>query len=426
VSSTQNGNGESGFAILSLGARAGPATVRPVRIRQFLLGGVLVNGLATCSNRPTEPGNASPAADIPADSFKIGAARASARIFISGHSLVDQPLPTLLADVAQQAGTPVEWNRQYVVGSSIRRRVQGADPTSKVWAGYHEGDNREGSGLDVLAELQRPATITGGLYDVLLITEQHGLLETLVYNDTVRYLRHYHDHFIGANPSGVTFFYESWLGIQDKGAPERWIAHERMASPIWQCIATRVNVALQAQGRPDRIVSLPAGAALAELVERATRGPGLPAITRGSVRETVDSLVADDVHLTPLGSYYMALVTYAAIFQLPPPVGRQPDGVSSDQARELQRVAAAFVANYYANYSPLSLADCRARIVSGVNYAYWSYVEDTSWRRQEGALRATIKKLRRWATWQWIFTRQNSTNPFFFDAAADKTYWFPK
>ena len=358
--------------------------------------------------------------------LKTRAYHDSARIFVSGHSLVDQPLPDFLAEVAQTAGTPIEWNRQYVVGSSIRRRVQGGDLESRDWAGYREGDNREGAGLDVLAEFREPQTIKGGSYDVLLITEQHSLLDTLSGNDTIRYLRHYHDHFIAANPSGTTYFYEPWLGINDKNSPERWIAHERLASPIWQCMTTRINVSLKAEGRSDRIISLPAGAALAHLVERATQGKGLPGITLGSVRETVDSLVADDVHLTSLGSGYMALVTYSAIFQRPAPESWRPSQISQEKVQILRRAASEFTARYYANYAPLSLRECREQLLQGGSSDHWSYVQDTYWREELGFLHAAARRLSRVMQWRSILAREDITNPFFFDPKADKSYWFPK
>jgi len=157
------------------------------------------------------------------------------RVFISGHSLTDQPLPSDLAAIAASLGHPLQWNRQYMVGSSIRARVRGAKapPGETGWSGYHQGSNRDSENMDVLAELRQPRTVTGGPYDVLLITEEHGLLGTMVWNDTVRYLRHYHDRFIDANPAGRTLFYESWLGLDDKNDPRRWIAYERAASPIW-------------------------------------------------------------------------------------------------------------------------------------------------------------------------------------------------
>jgi hypothetical protein len=239
-------------------------------------------------------------------------------LFISGHSLVDQPFPDHLASIARSCGTPLDWNRQYMVGSSIRERTRGLDASNPSWVGYRGGIDRHDQPIDVLAELREPRGIEAGAYDVLLITEQHGLLGTLVWNDTVPMLRHFHDQFIGANPGGSTYFYEPWLGINDKNDPRRWIDYERAASPIWQCVVTRVNQSLAQEGRADRIISVPVGLALAELICAATTGTGLEHVTRGSVRQTVDGLIHDDVHATEAASYFVAAVTYAAIFRRSP------------------------------------------------------------------------------------------------------------
>ncbi|HEY8945160.1 MAG TPA: hypothetical protein VIM73_12905, partial [Polyangiaceae bacterium] len=290
-------------------------------------------------------GSEMPAADPKGTSPQnVRAPRDAARIFITGHSLVDQPLPDFLARIGSSAGTPIEWNRQYVEGSAILRRARGKDPAAQDFPGYREGLDREGKKLDVVSELRNPQTVRGA-YDVLLITEQHGMLETLLRNETVRYLRHYHDLFIAGNPQGTSYFYESWLDINDKSDPRRWIAYERAASPVWQCMATRVNVSLSAEGRADRIVSLPAGAALAELVARSTGGPKLDGITLQSDSETVSSLIEDRVHLTPLGAYYISLVTYSSIFQRPPLGAWAPDGVTPVQAKSLQETAWNFISD---------------------------------------------------------------------------------
>jgi hypothetical protein len=174
------------------------------------------------------------------------------RLFVSGHSLVDEPLPTYLAKIAHSLNTPIEWNRHYIVGSSIRVRVRGAQTAggAQGWAGFHQGYSRGGENADLAAEINQPRLV-GGPYDTLLITEQHGLLGTLVWNDTVRYLRHYHDRFVAANPHLRTWFYESWFGIDNLDDPYRWIAYERSASPMWQCLATRINVSLTSEGRSD-------------------------------------------------------------------------------------------------------------------------------------------------------------------------------
>jgi hypothetical protein len=358
---------------------------------------------------------------------RIPPPRNAANVFYSGHSLMDQPLPDFVRRIAESLGHANQWNRQYVVGSSIQRRTHGVDPAVPGWQGYRQGYNREGEGLDVIAELREPKTINGS-YDVLVITEEHTMLEILLLGDTVRLLRHYHDRFIEGNPSGTTYFYEPWLAIEDKSDPRRWIAYERAASRIWQCVATRINAALEVESRADRLISLPAGIALAELVERATQGDGVPGITRGNVRETVDTLFADDVHLRPLGMYYMALVVYASVYRHSPQGAWHPEDVTVQQATVLQDIAWEFVTRYYDNYQPLSLQACRAQLLSNGNGGLaflWGYVRDVVWRPEIGVLHGYARFARRLIKSRRAFASDTSENPFHFDASADAGYWLP-
>ena len=351
--------------------------------------------------------------------------RDSARVFISGHSLTDQPIPDHLAAIAQSLGTPLQWNRQYVVGSSIATRTRGSDPGAGSWAGYRSGYNRSGEGLDVITELRHPKTIPAHRYDALIITEQHHLLESLMWNDTVRYLRHYHERLIEGNPQATTYFYEPWISLNDKNDPKRWIAYERAATSIWQCVATRINISLSAEGRTDRIASLPAGAAVAELIDRATQPAGVLGITGGSTRETVDSIVKDTVHLTDLGSYYAALVTYAAVYRRSPAGAWHPQGVSREQAESLQHVAWDFVSNYTRTNTPLTLEQCRATLRTSFIGVYWGYVRDTYWLKELNSVQADLRWARYLLKWQWLMRRDSVDNPFYFDSSGDRSYWLP-
>jgi len=351
--------------------------------------------------------------------------RQSMRLFISGHSLTDQPIPNQLSAIARSLGTPLEWNRQYVVGSSIAKRTRGNDPRNVTWSGYRTGSNRSGEGLDVVSELLTPKTIAGGKYDTLLITEQHGLLDTLLWNDTVRHLRHYHDRLIDGNPYAKTYFYESWISLDNKNDPRRWIAYERAASPIWQCIATRINISLDTEGRSDRITSLPAGAALADLIDDAIGLQGVPGITLGSVRETVDSIIADNVHLTELGSYYIALVSYAVTFGRSPEGAWHPIGLNDAQIKSLQRKAWDFVSKYARTNTPLSLNECLIELKSSFIGTYWGYVRDTYWLPGEGStLSAYYRWLRLSLKWHWLVRQNTTDNPFYFSPQLEQNYWF--
>jgi hypothetical protein len=353
-------------------------------------------------------------------------------VFWSGHSLTDPPIPEFVAEIAGGFGTSMQWNRHSMAGASLQARTRGRPPSETGWDGYRQGDNRDTQNMDVIAEFLAPRTIDGDRYDVLVITEVHGLLWPLLNSDTVRLLRHYYERFHEGNSEGRAFFYEAWLGINDKDDPWPWIKYERAASPVWQCVATRVNASLQAEGRSDRIASLPAGLALTALVERAIATPGLPEITRASVRETLDGLFSDDVHLAPPGAYFVALVSYAFLFDASPIGAWAPESVTPAQADVLQREAAAFVSDYQASNRRLTLEECRALVRDSFADTFWRYVydghnyADLSWHAAIlERIKNAAKRIRNSRASRQGFAEDAPDNPFNYDPATDASYWHP-
>ena len=330
-------------------------------------------------------------------------------MFVSGHSLTNEPLPSDLAAIVSGFGFQFSWNRQHLEGSSIKQRSRGDASDNAPWTGYTRGFDYTNRPVDVLAELRRPTHHPDRPYDALLITEQHSLLGTLVWNDTVRHLRDYHDRFIERNPNGVTFFYESWLSIDTKSDPKRWIAYERAAAPVWRCVVEQINVAIAAEGRQDRIQSLPAALALAGLIELATQGAGLPGITRNDIRATVDSLVADDVHLTRLGNYYMALVTFAYIFRRSPKGAWHPGEITAEQASALQYVAATIAAQ--PQKAAMPIAACRDYVRRSFIWTYLGYTDATHWRSERGYFGSLYFRFKLAIQWLWLFSRDGPENP---------------
>src|SRR5690606_26883760 len=195
--------------------------------------------------------------------------RTRARMFLSGHSLTDNPLPDYMLEIAASLGHDFNYNQQIGIGSPIRVRTLGDSWDNLDWPGYKTGKNRDGNDMNVIAELLAPQTLgPDERYDTLVITERHDILDTIRWEDTTGLLRHYHDRLIDGNPDAETLLYHSWLDI-DKDAPEAWIAHEKGALAAWECVAAKVNHTLEADGRADRIVTLQDGAALGRLVEAA-------------------------------------------------------------------------------------------------------------------------------------------------------------
>jgi hypothetical protein len=379
----------------------------------------------SCSKSEAPAGTASDAARASpaADTSATSASRAmSLRFFVSGHSLTERPFADYLTGIARGFGIDAQWNGQHIAGSTIKLRSRGrtAEPQ---WSGYRSGENRDGEGLDVIAEFREPRTVVGGPYEALIVTEEHSVLWTLLREDSVRHLRHYHDRFIEGHAEGATFFYEPWIDVDDKSDPSRWIELERASSRVWRCVVERVNVSLAAAGRPDRIASLPAGVALTQLVERAIEG-ALPGVG-GDAAEAVTAIIYDDVHLTPLGSYYQALIAFATITGRPVDGAWAPPELPRAQAEALQGIATQFVARYREELRPIGLEECRSLLRDDYIAKYWSYVRETQWRDELGTPRAYVRYLRWLAESHYRFAGDGHTNPFHHDPETDASYWLP-
>lgn len=332
-----------------------------------------------------------------------------ARVFFSGHSLLDNPLPEYVASIARSLNTPLSWNGQNIPGATIQFRTRGRDRAAATFDGYKTGKNRSGSDMDIVSELRFPQTVQGP-YDVLVLTERHDIIGTLMWEDTVPYARHFHERLIAGNPQGTTYFYHSWLGLRDKGDPSDWVAYERGIAPAWQCVASRINQSLRTEGRSDRVIYLPAGLALAGLVEWATNGGGVNGVTGGSFGETVDRIFDDDVHLTPLGVYYMSLVTYSSVYRRSPVGAWAPSDITAQQAQSLQAAAWNAVSDHFDNFSPPDIEQCRSLMRNSACPAYSQFVAKDPTESSRCVE---------------FFSRAGRENPLHFDASTDASSWLP-
>jgi hypothetical protein len=287
--------------------------------------------------------------------------------------LTDDPLADYVATIAQSLGRDFDYNQQIGIGSPIRVRTLGDSWNNTDWPGYKKGKNKNGSfDMNVIAELENPQTLGAGeKYDTLVITERHDILGTIQWEDTTGLLRHYHDRLIDGNADGQTLFYHSWLDI-DKSAPMNWITHEKNALVAWECVANKVNHTLEADGRKERLKVLPVGAALVEFVEQilADKVTGMS----GTTSQKLNMIFNDNVHLTQLGVYYAALVTYASVFGSSPVGAAVPAGVNAQPAADMQSIAWNFVQGYYA--APMSgqhtMEACRTFVSQNVCASFWT------------------------------------------------------
>jgi hypothetical protein len=383
------------------------------RMEPVTKGGVTPLLLAQATRNQMLPGSvAKPSSgrtDMPSATSapaRWGIPKDSARFFVSGHSLTGGPYASNIADIARSLVGPqaAKFNEQLILGSPIRLRT-GAPKNND---GYSTGYNWPGGeGLDVRKELRSGATINGDRYDTLVITENHNLIQNLQWESTVKQTRHFHEQLIAGNSNGTTFLHASWWDI-DKARPRGWIEAERALAPVWQCVASRINQSLIAEGRKDRVRPLPTSLALTYLVERALNGQ-IEGISSGSPKATLNKIFSDNVHLTSVGSYYMSLVTFAAIYQRSPQGAPPAEGVSKEQAELLQSMAWSFVSGFYAKYEDPSLTDCNTRWAPAACVPYWTE------RGEPGSIREC----------QALFQASNRENPFFYNPQTDANFWFP-
>lgn len=291
--------------------------------------------------------------------------------FVSGHSLMDNPYADYLANIHDSQGISHQWNQQIGIGSPIRVRTSGNQAPPNNWAGYRTGKNRDTVDMDVIAELNNPGTIgSNAQYDALLITERHDILDVLRWEHTTSLLHHYHNRLLAGNSQGETYLYQSWLHI-DPQNPADWIDFEQQMLTAWECSAEKVNLTLASEGKTPAINVIPAGWALTHLLQLilSNEVPGF----EGTPAERVDALFSDQVHLNPVGVYYLSAFSFAIINRESPQGAWAPGDLSADTTYVLQQIAANFAQIYLTNYRPPSMADCRTHMVNDLCARYFNF-----------------------------------------------------
>lgn len=314
-------------------------------------------------------------------------------VFISGHSLTDRPFPDYLKDTAAAEGIHLRWKMHHIPGSSILQRLN--DPQMSF-------TQTKASGKHTLQPDRDPASALDGQgFDFMIITEQHRVLDSLMWQDAVQSLRKYHDSFIAANETGKTFFFAPWISISDRADPGDWTAYEKEALPIWQCLVTQVNKDLASEARTDRIAFIPTSLALARLVEHMTANADLAGFEGLDTAAKMDAIFADDVHLTHLGTYYTAAISYSTMFSDDLP-GLAPRALAADQAETLRAFATAFLQEYK-NTTPLGEA-CSSGVSLAFASRYAAYTERTYHRKVQGVMAARLKRIRDTMRFAWRFS----------------------
>lgn len=341
---------------------------------------------------------------------KLNEDRLERRIYVSGHSLTNPRTFGVLEQITNAAGVDIYWDIQYLEGSSIRLRREGP-PGQGAGSSYRFGADKAGRQADPLVEFAaRPGN--GRAIDLFIVTEQHAVLGALVWQDTIASLRQFHDRFIETNTSGQTVFFEPWLSVDDRTAPHRWIAYERAAAPVWSCIVDAANRSLEQDGRASRILSMPMGLAMAELVAYARASKGT-AIAEGlGPSSQLNGLFTDHVHLGPIGDYYIAAVLFHYLF----PGLRIGDITSPDIDRKLQielnHFAVEFAVNHAWNKRLIHTDECRSYIKTRFIDQFVSYYSLVDFKQNGNFISSTYRRWKLSRDLHANFKLDSGANPF--------------
>jgi len=225
--------------------------------------------------------------------------QAPMRVYHLGHSLVGPDIPHLLA---QFAGPGHRFNVQRGSGTSLRAHWEESEPI-----------------LDFDQVNQPPVwrdpkeAFTAGDYDAIILTEMVELRDALRYFDAADYLHRWAHLARDGNPQVRIYLYETWHRLDD---PDGWL--DRIDADLDHLWLGRLT-AKDAAAAPDHpIYLIPGGQALAATARAAEAGeiPGLT--TRQDLFDRADDGSLDQIHLSPLGAYIVALTHYSVLYHRTP------------------------------------------------------------------------------------------------------------
>jgi hypothetical protein len=296
------------------------------------------------------------------------------RAFYSGHSL-SEGVPEVVEQIARSLGHRLSFEVQVLGYSLLRQRTKGEVPSASEWPGYRAGQNRGSAGLNVAEELRQPQRLApGDKYDVLVVTERHDLPAIARKERTAFYLTDMAKHLLTGNPDAEVLLYHTWLQL-DTDAPWPWIDYERAVSPMWECIASRANLDLPARGDVPRVRVMPGGSALAELAATLWDGK-VPGIAVSAPGARVRLLFSDNVHMSDVGRYFIALMHYAVLFGRSPEGAAIPQPLSLETGRYMQALAWQYVVSYGQRANGAvrrEMATCRSLMQNQVCPAYAAF-----------------------------------------------------
>ncbi|UWR27442.1 hypothetical protein K3757_05755 [Sulfitobacter sp. S223] len=255
-------------------------------------------------------------------------------IVMVGHSLFGATGPDMLEDALAATSSDVTVQAQIINGAPLK---------------YNWEHARDAQGIDARSVLPKGETTD------LILTEAIPLSNHLKWSETDVYAQAFGGLALSANPDARVFVQETWhslnsgTGVQiehDEKAATPWRVRLQEDLADWEGIVTLLRSGVE--NGEARVQLIPAGQALARLDDAIAAGnvPGLSAI---------NGVFDDDIHLNPLGHYFVSMVQYAALTDTSPEglpyrvkdrYGKAFGGPDAAMAAAMQKVAREAVESY--------------------------------------------------------------------------------
>lgn len=248
-------------------------------------------------------------------------------VLMVGHSLFGTDGPDMLQG-ALRAGTG---------DGTVQSQIINGAPLKYNWE-----QSAGAEGVDARSVLPEGGTTH------LILTEAIPLENHVKWSDSGVYALAFAGLAISANPQARVYVQETWHSLKsgtgqaieyDEKADIPWRERLGQDLPVWEQIVAEVA----AGNRSDeaQVALIPAGQAMGRLYDEIAAG-------RIEGLDSIEALFSDDIHLSAMGHYFVAMVQYAVLTGQSP-VGLPSDFASrwgqsfdtpqADLARTLQRVA---------------------------------------------------------------------------------------
>jgi hypothetical protein len=100
-----------------------------------------------------------------------------------------------------------------------------------------------------------------------------------------------------------------------------------------------------------------------------------------------------------------------------------PSSVGPALARSLSDVAGSFIAARLSLVPAESVAQCPELAGGDFSRSYWAYFRDIRFARDEMPPLAYVRAWRVERRWRKLVESRDASNPLFFDASTDASYW---